>query len=366
MADEFKQESWRVEYEGAGITKEAWALGFKRLHFTQNVRTLPSHATHIFQCKFLLDQQPMQETLMKEAAQLSYAKPIKFNLATLNGQHRSTQHEHVIVDWVLKRDAGGFLLVVKTMDRTILATIESKNRAHTGSTIDSMLRKILNEHKISDLTVEACKEITHYGSLLQRNLTDMQFIVNELLPRSMSSQDKGGYSLFTRDGKKYYFETLGHTKNVFKAKANSLIYVRELENSYGAGKIGGVNYTVHGFDPFTKRPYIESVGSDVSPSYGELGPRVESTRYDYVPLQTKDAVKAWVTQRQFSNRYEAYPMVAQFRGSIDLEIPMQIDFSQTKFRTTCTHKVPVVQIRHLLTVGRLVQTVVFLRDKALL
>lgn len=362
----FIEKSWNVEY-GGSITKDAWTMAFKRLHFVQNVRNKPSQATHVFQCYFQRDSVGQAEVLMQEAAKLKFSQEIEFNLCSREGTpERGTKHFHVIYDWNFRVTDSGFLLVVKTMDRLALATIESKNRAHNGN-LEEIVESILASYGIS-LFTEPCKEVEHFKTLLQRNLTDMQFILHEVLPRSVNVNGVGGYSLFSKDGKEAFYQTLNYKlPTPFKPAPESIVGVTEAETNYRAAKLGGMVYTVHGFNPFTKKPIVVRASPDTAPSQGSHGPKIpQASRYDYVPLQTEDAVTAWANERQGTNSFEAYPMTAVFKGSTALDLPMQIDFSDTKFRQTCTQVVPVVQIRHLLTNGRLSQTVTMLRDKMLL
>ena len=350
----FVEKSWNVEYDGEGLTKDAWNLGFKRLNFVQNVRSQPSHATHIFQCKFQLKGDPMQEQLMKEAAELAYNRDIRFNLSSREETpQRGTVHYHVIYDWVLRTDQNGFLLVLKTMDRTALAMIQSKTRAHRG-TISSMVSAILEEYGM-EVVAQTTANVSEFSTLLQRNMTDMQFILNELIPRA-----GGGYSVFTQDGKKVFFQTLNHVLPVFQPEMEAVVSVREYETNYASARLGGMIYTVHGFNPFTKKSHIYHATPTVE------GPKIPmASLYDYVPLQTQEATTAWAKERQLTNNYEAFPMQAVFKGNLGLNLPLEIDFSKTKFRKTCTHSVPVVQIRHIVTAGRLAQTVTMLRNKGL-
>lgn len=362
----FTEFSWNVEYESGVITEQAWRFGFKRLAWTQTVRG-PSYAVHVIQCKFQSDDKPMQEKILKEVNAIAHGDVLKFRVCKLQGgdPDKGPWQNHLVYDWNFRSSSSGFLLVLKTMDFTAKAMVETRTRAHNGSSVDAIARKLMEEHGLEFDAVETCQTIPHFQVLLQRNMTDAQFLTNELIPRAVSKDGKGGYLLFTSDGKKARFQTLNYNypEPKFQPDPLSLVDVREREQSFQAGRLGGGIYTVHAFDPFLKKPYVVSAGAEVNPSLGKAGPRVIPTRYEYVPLQTKDAALAWARARQYTNRYEAYPIRAEVKGTPGLTIPMFFDLSLTKYRDSIPGALPVVQIQHVLTRGRLRQFVYLLRDK---
>lgn len=366
----FVEHSWNVEYQHASITERAWLSAFKRLHWVQTIKG-PSYATHVFQCKFTQDNKAMQEKIVHEARSITFGDPLKFRVATRAPTPETGPWQyHVVYDHVFRTSSKGFLLVLKTVDFLAKATIESRTRAVTGQTIDEMVKNVFSVHGLvfSDEAIEACRSIPHFNPILQKNMTDTQFLVNELLPRAMSKDGRGGYVLFTEDGRKAWFQTLtfgypGSGSKLFKPDPLSLVDVKELEQGFQAGRLGGAIYTVHAFDPFLKKPYVVTAGPDVAPSVGRGSPLVTPSRYEYVPLQTQDAAMAWAKARQYSNRYDSNPMVAEFRGSLSLRLPMFIDFSGTGYREVLPSVAPVARILHLITAGRLRQWATVLKDK---
>jgi len=364
----FVEKTWRVDYTGSAFSSQYWSTIAKRLWFDQNSLNTPSVATHVFHTSFTLKDQPLKAFLLAEIQKLSVDKEIVFAIVPLAGEKgKAVTHHHVLYDWSHRVWAGGATIMIKTAERSILATREIKNRAHkTEPDISAVVKKLMQEYKI-DVKAQPCQAVEWVPetkkTLIQRNLTDMEFLVNELVPRSATTSGKGGYIFFTTDGKTGFYQPFGTPAGNYAPLPEAVLEVEEMDRSFNAARSGGSSIKVEGFDMHAKKVITKTFpDSGHTPAGGDTKARVTGLRYEYLPVQKPDAVEAWAKQRFYSNSVDACPVRVKLRGQSDFNIGDTMDLSKSSYRDHGNYKGTVAQIRHSWNGSRYTQLVLLLTD----
>lgn len=357
----FVEKSWVVDYsDSESITPSRWTQGFKRLTFSQTIMNDASTATHIFQTLWSDDKGPSKSEMLKEIAKVKAGMKIKFKIIPHDDSNAPVvQHNHVVYDWSDRFSNKGAIIVLRTAEPMMMATVTSKNLSRRASSIDQMVVDIMKDYSVT-VTPEACAPVNDFQVLIQRNLTDMQFILQELVPRAANGS-KGGYYLFTKDGINGFFQTLDyHVTDIFMPDAMAVLSVKDIEQSFDSARMGGSSHTVDGFDPFKKAllTYTATASSDTSGG----SPMVTGSRYEYVPFQSNEAVKAWALERLGINAPTTAPLIVRLKGNTDVHIPMKLDLSQTSYRDNSNVVAPIAKIIHRVSKGVYTQTITLLKN----
>src|SRR5690606_9701998 len=113
-----------------------------------------------------------------------------------------------------------------------------------------------------------------------------------------------------------------------------VIEVKEIGNSFAAMEKGGSSLVVKGFDHYRKKPITVSLGSPVTPTYGNTEPTWAGERFDYVPFQSEAAAEAWALSRHRQHRYKAYTFEVRLKGALTIRVPTKLNMAGSAFRAT--------------------------------
>jgi phage protein D len=129
--------------------------------------------------------------------------------------------------------------------------------------------------------------------------------------------------------------------------------------------MGGSSIVVDGFDHYAKKAIRKELSpSDFKPSYGgSVDATMTGKRYDYVPMQSPQAVEAWARARLYRHRPTAFMFTAKLRGAVDLTIPAWLDLSGTKFRSRDNQVGVITKAVHTVTGGAYTMLLTCERDK---
>jgi hypothetical protein len=360
----FTEKDWRMDYSGSSVSSKLLEAGFKRLWFEQNAINTPSTATHVIALNFSLGNQPLKSQLFQEVQKLAVDKEIQFAIVPNTGGGKVIPHHHVLYDWAFRMEGRVALLVLKTAERAILATREQKTRSHKGE-ISAIVSKIMSEYGVQ-VQGRPCQPVEWVPetqkTLIQRHLTDMEFITNELVPRSASTSN-GGYVFFTIDGKNGRYQPFGTPAGSYTPPPAALIGVRELDRSFDSARRGGSTIVVEGFDMHAKKVITKTFPPGThNPGQGDTVARVTGKSYEYLPVQQPDAVEAWAKQRFYSNAMDACPLIVTLRGQTEFNVGDTISLSKSQYREHSNYSGPVAQIKHFVSRGKYCQYVLLLSD----
>jgi hypothetical protein len=366
--ESFIERNWRVDYTGSAVSSKLLEAGFKRLWFEQNALNTPSTARHVFGINFTLNHEPLKSQLLQEVQQLAVDKEIVFSIVPNEGQKlNAVTHHHILYHWSFRMDGRTATLVLKTGERSLLATREHKTRAHKANPdVTAIVKTIMSEYGVQ-IQTQPCQAVDWVPetnkTLIQRHLSDMQFIINELVPRSAPS-GKGGYVLFTIDGKNGYYQPLATpVGKSYSPPTAAVIGVREMDRSFDSARSGGSSIMVEGVDPFAKK-IIKKVfpSSGHNPGQGDASARVSGSRYEFLPVQQDDAVDAWARQRFYSNSLDANPLIVRLRGQTEVNLGTTLSLGKSQYREHGNYSGPVAQIKHFVSRGKYQQFVLLLSD----
>lgn len=315
---EYVDKSYYVKVDAAGIGGYLTAT-FDELRFTQTTTSGVSNAILTFKIKMLHGSNYLPEDIPKK---LAADRDITFQIFNRTGVPQTMKHHHVYVPHSSSFSGyvgGAFIVSVLTEEaRKSDMRIVAKSRAHQNDLVSSTVESILKENGFQDLMVEETQSILEFRTLRQPWISDYDFVIGECDPRGLSSSGTSGYRLFSPDGLKGCWTTLGYKakeKEILKSQLSSVTPAR---NNMCVVDGGAVNREHRGFDLDKKKPSTYKKDPSVTPSFGKVGMYdkwEEGLMVRSVPYSTEDAVKATATRGVYANRFRAYPLTAKFRGS---------------------------------------------------
>lgn len=298
-------------------------------------------------------------------------KTIDFEIVEAGGDETQSW-THLIHDYrILSSRRKGRRLVLRTVDMKATYNIVELNRAHRVSAFASqpptgagLVDAIILEGALKPDTDlwEACPVIPEFEVLRQTNLTNYQFLTRHVLPRM-----KGGYYLYTNDGKKAQFHTAGYKAEKLEFDPLQIHDVEEHNKVFDTLKMGGSTFEVTGYDPMLKSflgPTAATGG--VSPSFGNTGPMHKGNRREATFLQQDQSLDWWSETRNRWHSYRSYSLNVIFRGFIPDSGwvgSMRIEMEGTKFREPDKQQGFVCAVLHEIEAGKYEVTAMCNRDK---
>jgi len=267
-----------------------------------------------------------------------------FQLWLSNGSGSKTKvWNHVVARLHLsysQNDSFDPKLVVTTVEQLAHLNRYTKNRAHSKheKRVSTLVESLIKENELTADSIEQTKEVQEFGLLRQCYMTDYQFIMSHLIPRS-SGDSGSGFRLFTKDGKKVCFQTLSYKAKDCTMEPEFVLKIDEFIDCYEVLKKGGIDIKSGALSPIDKRVvYSDSKGEDGNT--GSTGPSWSYPTYLQYPVYSKDALEAITKSHQRGISGNAYPLWIRLIGSDKIgkermtpEFPMKIKFGAgTKYR----------------------------------
>ena len=269
-------------------------------------------------------------------------EPIQIWLHTASGK-KTKVWNHVIARMHLsysQNDAFDVKLIVTTVEQLAHMNRDTKNRAHSEhqSRVSSLVESLIKENKLTSESVEQTKEVKEFGILRQCYMTDYQFVISHLVPRS-SGDSGSGFRLFTKDGKKVCFQTLSHKAKNCTIQPEFILKIDEVIDCYDIHKKGGHDVKSSALSPADKK-VVQSESKGEDGNTGSTGPTWSYPTYLQYPVYSREALDAITKSHQRGLVGGSYPLSIRMIGSdkvgkenISLEFPMKVKLdSGTNYR----------------------------------
>ncbi len=344
MADYQAPVAWTCKYEDPDLD-----AAVRQVTFHQSFGSGFSTAVHIFSTKAQIDE-PWLDKLVKT---IEEKKELKFHFEDVSGSKKTKPQSHLVWGWT----QGTWLdpsssprnaLIVHTIEKRIKLDMKSPFKYYKEETLDKMVKKIIEAEglEMDDELVEECKTPPEFQALIQPGITAHEFLMRQVIPRSVNTKGKGGYRIMSVDGEKIGFCTPWHKADEeVKLRKEEILGVKEISDSFEALRRGGSTWKTFGFDPLMKKKLeAEKKDTEYPTQLSQKEPLHKGDRSRWYPVRTQEAADVWAAAVHDTQCW-GYGFTVTIRGSDkigesekEIKPNMKISLEGTNYRKTDKQK----------------------------
>ena len=344
--------AWRVKYEG--LPETAGRLT-ERVTWKHRRNNKDSVAIHVFGLGEKDGAQSHDEIIAKLEQDPNFSFQFGY------GDQFNDPYHHTAIQYQIDRVTSKLpLLKVWSTDQlTAKAALARKPVAYKSEDgkVSDIVKLVVKDLELETDLIEdslACGEFSKLIVPLDWDL--LRFVREHLIPRSGSH-----FTLYTNDGKKASFCSLGYQMKDFKPESTELRRVIGLNSQFRAARTGGSKLILDGIETFTKKTFtVESEGA--VPSLGTVGPMHSSDDGVRLSANSKDAYAIMVQTRHLRHSYGAPFSVIMIGAIKPYLFPAKLSLEGTKYATNDQTEGIVVEWNHIYKSGTYLVKATCLRD----
>lgn len=261
-------------------------------------------------------------------------------------------------------------LRLDSMDRLWKLRRQTKTKARRG-TVSQLVDTIAVENGFTQRVIEPTRE---RGTWVQYS-SDLEFVVERLIPRASSATGAGNYRLYVRDNVLHfhspdYMPVLRKFDYTRSGRGVSIVFSDESQQLLTMG-VGGVDVYTH--DPYSGKSGVERATPESTLKYGKFSPDLRQFSHTFYTSYHPSAANLEIPESRLIAQHlydcahsQVYTLVVSTSRTLNLKVNdmLRIDVNHTdSHRSSWSGWWTVTAVKHLVESGTVNSTFVLKRGE---